>query len=296
MTPRPELLLVDGTYELYRAYYGAPRQQAPSGLEVGATIGIGRSLHALSRKNPGAHLAVAFDTVIESFRNDLLPTYKTGEGIEPDLFLQFPRAEDIVRALGIKVLSMIDYEADDALASLARAGSKSGLFERVILATPDKDLMQCVEGTTVVTWDRMRQKYYDEAAVQEKLGVAPRSVPDYLALVGDPADGIPGLPRWGAKAASRVLAIYGHLEHIPDQPRDWDERLISSLRGVDTLAAILRERRSDAELYKTVATLKVDLELVTTWDELRPGPLDRARLAALASEWDADWLGEVSRV
>jgi 5'-3' exonuclease len=296
MTPGPELLLVDGTYELYRAYYGAPRKQAPSGLEVGAAIGIGRSLHALSRKNPGAHLAVAFDTVIESFRNDLLTTYKTGEGIEPELFQQFPWAEEIVRALGIKVLSMIDYEADDALASLASAGSKSGRFERVILATPDKDLMQCVEGTTVVTWDRMRQKYYDEAAVHAKLGVAPRSVPDYLALVGDPADGIPGLPRWGAKAASRVLAVYGHLEHIPDQPRDWDEGLISSLRGAAALAEILRERRTDAQLYRTVATLKVDLELVTTWDELRPGPLDRTRLAALASEWASDWLEELSRV
>jgi 5'-3' exonuclease len=238
-------------------------------------------------------VAVAFDTVIESFRNELLPTYKTGEGIDPQLWEQFPLAEQVTEAIGFKVLRMIDQEADDALASLAHAGSSSGAFQRVVLATPDKDLMQCVRGTRVVTWDRMRQKYYDEAAVVEKLGVAPESVPDYLALVGDPADGIPGLPRWGARAAARVLAVYGHLEQIPDEIDAWDLALVGALRGAPALATILRQHRQQAQLYKTVATLQSDLDLMSSWDELRPTEPDRSRLSALAEAWDADWLSQL---
>jgi 5'-3' exonuclease len=291
--PATELLVVDGTYELYRAFYGAPRKATASGQEVGAALGIARSLHALARTTRASHLAVAFDTVIESFRNGLLPSYKTGDGIDPELWAQFPLAEEVTEAIGLRVLRMIDFEADDALASLARAGANSGLFERVVLATPDKDLMQCVEGNRIVTWDRMRQKYYDEAAVIEKLGVPPHSVPDYLALVGDPADGIPGLPRWGARTAARVLAVYGHLEQIPSQARDWDPALVAQLRGVDALAQTLQQKSEDARLYKTVATMRQDLSLFTSWDELCKMPPDRARLSALATAWEAEWLREL---
>jgi 5'-3' exonuclease len=293
MTDRTELVVVDGTYELYRAFYGAPRKLSPAGQEVGAALGIARSLRTLARLPAVTHLAVAFDTVIESFRNQLLATYKTGEGIDPQLWAQFPLAEEVIEAIGFKVLRMIDQEADDALASLAHAGTTQGGFERVVLASPDKDLMQCVRGTQVVTWDRMRQKHYDETAVVEKLGVRPQSVPDYLALVGDPADGIPGLPRWGARAASRVLAVYGHLEHIPTELTAWDRGLLKDLRGADALAKILREQREEARLYKTVATLNVDLALFTSWDELRPTEPDRPRLTALAKAWDAPWLSQL---
>lgn len=295
MSEGRELIVVDGTYELYRAFYGAPRKATAAGQEVGAALGIARSLRGLARLPNVTHVAVAFDTVIESFRNQLLPTYKTGEGIDPELWAQFPLAEEVTEAIGFKVLRMIDEEADDALASLAHAGMVDGGFQRVVLATPDKDLMQCVRGTRVVTWDRMRQRYYDEAAVVEKLGVAPESVPDYLGLVGDPADGIPGLPRWGARAAARVLSVYRHLEHIPDEVGAWDQALLRALRGAETLATILREQRQAAQLYKTVATLKSDLNLMSSWDDLRPTEPDRSRLSALAQAWDADWLSLLER-
>jgi len=293
MSGSNQLFVVDGTYELFRAFYGVPSKRAKDGREVGATIGIARSLHALARDTAVTHLAVAFDTVIESFRNELLPTYKTGEGIDPDLFAQFPLAEEVTEALGFKVLRMIDYEADDALASLSAAAAVDPDFERVVLATPDKDLMQCVQGSRVVVWDRLRRKFYDEAGVVEKLGVRPESIPDYLALVGDTADGIPGLPRWGATTAARVLGFYGHLERIPDDVAAWDKGLVSSLRGAAALAQILGQRRDDALLYRTVATLKRDLVLSASWDELRPASPDRTRLQALAAAWDDEWLGQL---
>jgi len=293
VTAKDQLLVVDGTYELFRAYYGAPQKRAPGGQEVGATVGLARSLQALRSSGTATHIAVAFDTVIESFRNELLPTYKTGEGIDPDLWSQFPFAEDVTEALGLRVLRMIEYEADDALASLAAAGEASPAFERVVIATPDKDLLQCVQGTRVVTWDRMRQKFYDHAGVVEKLGIEPRSVPDYLALVGDIADGIPGLPRFGARTAARLLAHYGHLEHIPDSASDWAPAVLASVRGGAALAETLRAQRADALLYRTVATLRRDLVLFEHWDELRPQAPHRERLASLATAWDAPWLAEI---
>ena len=293
MTEKNRLIVVDGTYELFRAYYGAPRKSSLGGGEVGAAVGIARSMQALRGSGEATHLAVAFDTVIESFRNQLLASYKTGEGIEPDLFAQFPLAEEVVEALGIKVLRMIEFEADDALASLSEAGAAEESFERVLIATPDKDLLQCVRGERVVTWDRMRQKYYDEAGVVAKLGVAPASVPDYLALVGDTADGIPGLPRFGARTAALILATYEHLEQIPADVAAWDPELLSQLRGAKTLAQTLRDRSEDALLFRTVATLRRDLTLFRSWDELRPAAPDRQRLAALAHAWDAPWLAEV---
>lgn len=293
MSSKNQLVVVDGTYELFRAFYGAPRKTSRTGREVGAALGIARSLHALGRSKMATHLAVAFDTVIESFRNDLLASYKTGEGIDPDLWAQFPLAEEVTEALGFKVLRMIEFEADDALASLAHAAEADPAFERVVLATPDKDLMQCVQGTRVVTWDRMRQKYYDEPAVLEKLGIRPESVPDYLALVGDTADGIPGLPRWGARTSARVLLEYGHLEQIPDSAAAWNPALARSIRGADTLARTLCEQRSDALLYRKVATLRRDLELCRTWDELLPTPPDHERLVALGEVWDDAWLSQV---
>ena len=204
--------LVDGTYELFRAFYGAPAARSPDGDEVGAARGLLRSLVALLNQPTTTHLAIAFDQVIESFRNELFDGYKTGDGIDEDLWAQFPLAEELAAALGLVVWPMVEFEADDAIATAAGRFARSKQVDRVLLASPDKDLAQCVQGERVVLLDRMRDRVIDEAGVHEKWGVAPASIPDLLALVGDAADGIPGVPRWGAKSAAAVLRVHEHLE------------------------------------------------------------------------------------
>jgi 5'-3' exonuclease len=210
--------LVDGTYELFRSFFGAPAKKAPDGREVGATLGLLNSLLALLTKSGVTHVACAFDHVIESFRNDLFPGYKTSQGVAAELLAQFALAEQAVAALGIVVWPMVEFEADDALASAAlRFRSEPGV-EQVVICSPDKDLAQLVSGKEVVCWDRRRDIVYDEAAVLAKFGVRPSSIPDWLALVGDSADGYPGLLGWGPKSASAVLSRYEHFESIPEDP------------------------------------------------------------------------------
>jgi 5'-3' exonuclease len=257
--------LVDGTYELFRAYYGAPPAQSPSANEVGATLGFARSLLALLAEPGVTHAAVAFDHVIESFRNDLFAGYKTSEGVPQDLLAQFPLAERVTAALGVVVWPMVEFEADDALATAACRFAEDPRLEQVVLCTPDKDMAQCVRGTRVVTFDRMRRKLYDEAAVVEKFGVGPSSIPDWLALVGDDADGIPGIPRWGARSAATLLARYGHIEAIPDDAAAWDV----GVRGAAALAASLSAGRVEAALYRQLATLRADVPLTEDLEDLR---------------------------
>ncbi len=249
--------LVDGTYELFRMFFGAPERKAPDGQEVGAVRALVGSLLSLVRDDGATHIAVAFDTVIESFRNELFDGYKTGAGIDPDLYSQFPLAEEAVRALGMVCWSMVEFEADDALATGAALYKREPGVEQVLICSPDKDLGQCVEGQRVVLSDRRKKLLLDEEAVRTKMGVPPRLIPDLLALVGDTADGIPGVPRWGSKSAATVLSHYGSLEAIPADEGQWDLKV----RGAAALAASLRERREDAALYKTLATLREDVPL-----------------------------------
>ena len=256
--------LVDGTYELFRAYYGAPPRTAPDGMEVGATIGILSSFMSLLREDDVTHVAVAFDHVIESFRNELFAGYKTGDGIEPELKAQFELAEDAARALGVVVWPMVEFEADDALAAGAAKWRGESAVEQVVLCSPDKDLAQCVDGERVVCYDRRRDILLDADGVAAKFGVAPASIPDYLALVGDSADGIPGIPRWGAKSTATVLARYVHLESIPDDAADWDVKV----RGSASLAENLAALRPEAALYRQLATLRTDVELAEELDDL----------------------------
>lgn len=255
--------LFDGTYELFRAFYGAPSKVTAAGEEVGATRSLLLSLAGFARQPGVTHLACAFDHVIESFRNELFLGYKTGEGIDPALWAQFPMAEDVVRALGIVCWPMVEFEADDALATAAYRFAPE--VEQVVILSPDKDLMQCVQGERVVVHDRLRSRTYDEPGVLTKLGVRPTSIPDYLALVGDTADGIPGIPRWGAKSAALVLAAYGHLEQIPDDDRNWSVKV----RGGAALAANLKGAREASLLYRKLATLRIDVPLPESLDDLR---------------------------
>lgn len=257
--------LVDGTYELFRSYFGAPPATSPEGLEVGAVRGLLRTLHALLAQEGATHVAVAFDHVIESFRNELFPGYKTSEGVPGELLAQFGLAEEACRALGIATWPMVEFEADDALATAAHQLAGHPEVEQVLICTPDKDLGQCVRGTRVVQLDRRKGLLLGEAEIIEKFGVAPPSIPDYLGLVGDTADGIPGIPGFGAKSSAAILARWKHIEAIPESVSDWDVKL----RGAPTLAATLRERRADALLYKELATLRVDVPI-----ESAPGLLE----------------------
>ena len=271
--------LIDGTYELYRAHFGAPGSTAPDGMEVGATRGLVRSLQALLREPGVTHVAVAFDTVIESFRNRLFPGYKTGEGVPPELLAQFPLAEEATRALGLVTWPMVEFEADDALATGAARFAGAPGVERVLLCTPDKDLAQCVRGTRVVGFDRMRRRVLDEAGVVARFGVGPASIPDWLALVGDSADGIPGVPRFGEKSTSAVLGRYLHLEAIPDDSARWEV----PVRGAASLAASLAAHREASVLYRTLATVRTDVPLAEELEALRcTGPRPDL-LAALAA-------------
>jgi 5'-3' exonuclease len=257
--------LVDGTYELFRAHFGAPAATGPGGREVGAARGLLRSLRALLNEDGVTHVAVAFDHVIESFRNRLFPGYKTADGVPGELLAQFPLAERAARALGLVVWPMVEFEADDALATAAARFAPLPEVEQVLLCTPDKDLAQCIRGSKVVGLDRMRRRLLDEAGVQTKFGVGPGSIPDWLALVGDSADGIPGVPRWGETSASRVLARYRRLESIPDDAGAWDVEV----RGAAGLAGSLRAHREEAALYRTLATLRTDVPLEEGLDDLR---------------------------
>jgi 5'-3' exonuclease len=251
-----------------------PSARDERGREIAAVRGVVTSI--LGMVNGGArYVGVATDHVIESFRNDLWPGYKTGEGIEPELLSQFPLLEDALAAAGIATWPMIEFEADDALAAAAAAAARDPRVERVVICTPDKDLAQCVRGTRVVQMDRRRRIIRDEAAIVEKFGVPPASIPDYLALVGDAADGYPGLPGWGARSASAVLRRFGHLESIPPEWRAW--KGVNAARA-DTLAWTLNEQRDRAFLFRDLATLRTEIPLFESVDELRWDP---ARGAAL---------------
>ncbi len=274
--------LVDGTYELFRHFYAMPSAKNAAGEEVAAVRGVMYSIRGLVQEG-ATHIGVATDHVIESFRNHLYAGYKTGEGIAPDLRAQFPLLEEGLEAWGLKVWPMVEFEADDALAAAAVKAADDPRVEQVIICTPDKDLAQCVRGTRIVQRDRVRKVTRDEAGVVAKFGVPPGSIPDYLALVGDSADGYPGLPGWGAKSAAKVLARWGHLDRIPDEPRAWDV----DVRGAGALAATLAARRADALLFRELATLRLDVPVFASLDELRwQGPTaevdalrDRLRVA-----------------
>lgn len=256
--------LVDGTYELFRHYYALPPALDKEGLDVAAVRGVLRSV--LSMVNDGAsYIAVATDHVIESFRNALWPGYKTGEGIEPALFAQFHLLEQTLSAAGVVVWPMVEFEADDALAAAAAKAVQDERVRQVVICTPDKDLAQCVIGTRVVQLNRRTRLTLDEAGVMEKFGVAPKSIPDYLALVGDTADGYPGLAGWGAKAASAVLRKYSHLELIPD---DWREWKVNAAKA-GALASTLAQERDKAMLFRTLATLCSEIVLFDDVENLK---------------------------
>lgn len=258
------VFLVDGTYELFRAHFGAPSAKTDDGLEVGAVRGLLRSMAALLREEKVSHIGCAFDHVIESFRNALFPGYKTSEGVPPELLAQFELAEEATRALGILTWPMVEFEADDAIATAAARLANDPRVEEVRIASPDKDLGQCVRGRRVTLVDRMRAKTLDEAGIEEKFGVPPASIPDWLALVGDAADGIPGVPKWGARSTSLVLARYGRLEAIPDRASKWDVKV----RGAESLAESLHQHREEAMLYRTLATLRTDAPIACAVEDV----------------------------
>ena len=255
--------LVDGTYELFRHYFAVPKARDARGREVGAVRGVLASLLAMMRGGV-THMGVATDHVIESFRNNLWADYKTGEGIEPDLLSQFPLLEEVLAAAGIVVWPMVEFEADDALAAATALALKDHRAEQVVICTPDKDLAQCVQGSRVVQLVRRTGITIDEAGVVAKFGVPPASIPDYLALVGDSADGYPGLPGWGAKSTSAVLAKFGHIESIPLSSRDWHVNVLNSA----SLAATLQREQKLALLFRTLATLRSDIPLFDNVDHL----------------------------
>ena len=276
-----EIYLVDGTYELFRHYYALPSAKDSDGREVAAVRGVLASVLGMM-KGGATHIAVATDHVIESFRNDLWPGYKTGEGIEPDLWAQFPLLEDVLSAAGVVVWPMVEFEADDALAAAAVAAAGDSRVERVIICTPDKDLAQCVRGSRIVQLNRRTRVTLDEAGVIKKFGVSPVSIPDYLALVGDAADGYPGLPGWGAKSSAAVLAKFIHLESIPLDPREWQV----NASNASALAETLHRERDRALLFRTLATLRTDITLFEDVDQLRwNGPTPA--FAAIAARLDA---------
>lgn len=252
-----KLHLVDGTYELFRSFYGPPPRKAPDGREVGATIGLMRSMLSLLEDSGVTHIACAFDHVVESFRNDLFTGYKTGAGIDPDLYAQFPLAEQAVEALGIITWPMVEFEADDAIATAAVRFMDEMGVEQVVICSPDKDLAQLVSGDKVVCWDRRREIIYDEAAVVEKYGVSPASIPDWLALVGDSADGIPGIPAWGAKSSAALLSRYGQIESIPEDISAWGMTPGRARRLAENLAA----HKAEAKLYRQLTTLRTDVPI-----------------------------------
>ncbi len=275
-----EVHLIDGTYELFRHYHALPSVRDRDGQEVAAVRGVLGSV--LGMINAGAtHIAVATDHVIESFRNELWPGYKTGAGIEPDLLSQFSLLEDSLAALGITVWPMVEYEADDALASGAALAASDANVERVIICTPDKDLAQCVRGTRVVQLNRRTRTVCDEHGVVAKFGVPPESIPDFLALVGDAADGYPGLSGWGLKSTAAVLSRYAHLEKIPEDWREWQVNAANRA----SLSLTLARDRDRALLFRTLATLRSDITLFESVEALRwTGP--RPEFAEIGARFD----------
>jgi 5'-3' exonuclease len=275
--------LVDGTYELFRHFFAVPPTKNADGMEVAAIHGVlGSMLYLIG--DGATHLGVATDHVIESFRNDLWPGYKTGEGVDPLLMAQFHPLEQALSAMGVVVFPMVEFEADDALAAAASVAASDPRVARVLICTPDKDLAQCVSGERIVQFDRRARQVRDAAGVVAKFGVEPASIPDYLALVGDSADGYPGLPGWGAKSAGAVLARYGRLEQIPERASTWDV----DVRGGSKLAATLAAQMEQALLFRTLATLRTDAPTIASVDELRwRGP-------APEFEAIAAWLGQPS--
>jgi len=281
--------LLDGTYELFRHYYAMPKQTDRDGHEVAAIIGVLGSVLGMLEGGT-THIGVATDHVIESFRNDLWAGYKTSEGVEPDLLAQFHPLEDALRAMGVVVWAMEEFEADDALAAAARLAAASPDVEQVVICTPDKDLSQCVSGQRIVQLDRRKREQRDERGVVARFGVGPASIPDYLALVGDSADGYPGIPGWGEKASGALLGRYAHLERIPAKSTEWTV----PVRGAARLSAVLEENRALALLFRTLATLRTDVPVFNAVEDLRwrgprpefeqvtqrlrvPGMWDRAR-------------------
>jgi 5'-3' exonuclease len=286
-----KLHLVDATFELFRAFYSRPPRRSPDGRPVNAVQGLIDSMLSLLREPDLSHIGAATDHVIESWRNDLFPGYKSSAGVDPDLLAQFRDAERALVALGITTWPMVPDEADDAIATaVARFGDDRRL-EEVVICSVDKDLAQLVDGTRIVLRDRMRRITYDEAGVVAKFGVAPASIPDYLALVGDSSDGYPGLPGWGAKSAAAVLAKFGHIDAVPPSALDWE----LDIRNASRLAATLAERRDEALLYRTLATLNRDSDLgeaTRTLDDLEWGGVPRQAFIGLCDELGFDTVRE----
>jgi 5'-3' exonuclease len=280
-----DIHLIDGTYELFRHFYALPSARDKNGREVAAVRGVLASVLGMIKEG-ATHIAVATDHVIESFRNDLWPGYKTGEGIEPDLLVQFPLLEEVLSAAGVVVWPMVEFEADDALAAGAVAAARDKRVDRVVICTPDKDLAQCVRGSRIVQLNRRARIILDEAAIAKKFGVSPASIPDYLALVGDTADGYPGLPGWGAKSSAAVLAKFLHLESIPKDCREWRVNAANASALADTLC----REWDHAVLFRRLATLRTDISLFEDVDQLKwSGPTPAydelaARLDAARSE------------
>jgi 5'-3' exonuclease len=256
--------LIDGTYELFRHFYAVPPASGKDGVEIGAVRGVIASIRGMLNSRVATHIGVATDHVIESFRNELWPGYKTGEGIDPNLWSQFPLLEEALKAFGVVVWPMVEYEADDALAAAAVKASADPRVTQVRICTPDKDLSQCVSGTRIVQEDRLRRTIRDEAGVVAKFGVPPASIPDYLALVGDSSDGYPGLAGWGAKSAAAVLAKFGHIENIPADWRSWG---VNCARP-GALSIALEKDRPLALLFRDLATLRTDIAVFDSVDAL----------------------------
>ena len=275
-----KLHLVDATYELFRAYYGTPPEIDANGRPVSAVRGLIQTLLLLLRQDHVTHVACAFDHEVQSFRNQMFDGYKTGERVPADLLTQFDLAERAVSALGIVVWPMVEFEADDALATAAYRWKNSSEVDQIVICSPDKDLTQMVTASKVVCLDRRRKVTLNEEGVVAKFGVAPESIADYLALVGDASDGIPGIPRWGAKSTAPVLMRYRHVEEIPDNSLEWDVLP----RGAAAMASSLKSRRDDAMLFKELATLRLDVPLNESLTDLEWGGARRANFVALCNE------------
>jgi 5'-3' exonuclease len=275
-----KLHLVDGTFELFRAHFGAPNARSAAGIEVGASRGILRSLLNLLREPECTHVGIAFDHVIRSYRNDMFDGYKTGNDVEPEILAQFPIVERVAAGLGLVVWPMVEFEADDALASAATKFGPDPRVDQIIICSPDKDLAQCVQGQRVVLHDRMRDRVIDEKGVHEKWGVGPGSIPDLLGLMGDTADGIPGIPRWGQKSSATLLAEYQTIESIPSDPTSWSVKA----RGAKGLSENLESQREAALLYKELATLRRDVPLTESIEDLEWRGARRELLETVADE------------
>ena len=272
--------LVDGTYELFRSYFALPPIQAPDGRPVGAVRGIVQSLLYLLREDQVTHVGCAFDHVVKSFRNDMFDGYKTGNGTPEDLLAQFELAERAVESLGILAWPMVEYEADDAIATATAYCTGLSEVEQVVICSPDKDLAQMVQGDSVVCYDRRRETIMGETGVIEKFGVSPGSIPDLLALTGDAADGIPGIPKWGAKTSAQLLAQYGHIEDIPHDAADWEVKV----RGAAAAAESLNANASEARLYKDLTTLRTDVPIAASLAALEWKGVDREKYQALCDD------------